>query len=194
VIHSLRLPFYFDLVRLREDLDRCLQAAWHPHFNRGYYEGDWSGIDLRASPRQWSPLFTPPDLLESICDLPLLRQCPYFLEVLAQLPMPLQTVRLLRLAPGGHIRRHRDVGQCFEQGEVRIHIPILTHDGVRFLIGDEHVAMAPGECWYLNFDLPHEVRNPGPDDRVHLVIDAQVNDALRELFERAPRHRARATT
>jgi hypothetical protein len=38
--------------------------------------------------------------------------------------------------------------------------------------------MKEGECWYLNFNLPHRVKNSGTADRIHLVIDCVVNDWL----------------
>ena len=43
--------------------------------------------------------------------------------------------------------------------------------------------MKAGECWYINFDLPHRINNFGSTDRVHLVMDIVVNDAIRNMFE-----------
>jgi hypothetical protein len=39
-----------------------------------------------------------------------------------------------------------------------------------------------GECWYMNFNLPHSIHNKSNSDRVHLVIDAVVNDWVQQLF------------
>jgi hypothetical protein len=39
-----------------------------------------------------------------------------------------------------------------------------------------------GECWYMNFNLPHSVNNKSQSPRIHLVIDAKVNDWVKELF------------
>jgi hypothetical protein len=79
---------------------------------------------------------------------------------------------------GGHIREHRDAGLCLEQGLARLHVPIVTGDAVEFYLDRDLVTMAPGECWYLNFDLPHRVQNLGTTDRVHLVIDCSTNEWL----------------
>ena len=38
--------------------------------------------------------------------------------------------------------------------------------------------MAEGECWYLNFSLPHKVANNGDKDRIHLVVDCMLNHWL----------------
>ena len=38
--------------------------------------------------------------------------------------------------------------------------------------------MEPGACWYLRLADPHRVLNRGTTDRVHLEIDAAVNEWL----------------
>jgi hypothetical protein len=53
---------------------------------------------------------------------------------------------------------------------------------VRFFLQGRQVPMAVGEAWYLNVNLPHSVENTGDSDRVHLVIDAIVNDWVRGLI------------
>ena len=60
-------------------------------------------------------------------DLEVLRRCPYIGEVLAAFHCPLQLVRLLKLGPGSNIKEHRDYNLSFEDGEVRVHIPIRTN-------------------------------------------------------------------
>jgi hypothetical protein len=35
--------------------------------------------------------------------------------------------------------------------------------------------MKEGECWYLRLSDPHSVSNKGNKDRIHLVIDIEVN-------------------
>ena len=44
-----------------------------------------------------------------------------------------------------------------------------------------------GSCWYLRLSDPHSVANRGTEDRVHLVVDAEVNDWVGEVFARAAR-------
>lgn len=43
--------------------------------------------------------------------------------------------------------------------------------------------MNPGECWYMDFTLSHRVINRSDFDRVHLVMDCDVNSWLRQIFE-----------
>ncbi|MBK7307467.1 MAG: aspartyl/asparaginyl beta-hydroxylase domain-containing protein [Chitinophagaceae bacterium] len=42
--------------------------------------------------------------------------------------------------------------------------------------------MQEGECWYMNFNLLHAINNNSSVNRVHLVIDALVNDWVKEIF------------
>jgi hypothetical protein len=58
-------------------------------------------------------------------------------------------------------------------------VPVSTEAGVEFYLDGELMPMEPGECWYLNLDLPHRVQNLGTQDRVHLVVDCVVDDWLR---------------
>jgi len=83
------------------------------------------------------------------------------------------------------IREHRDHDLCYEEGTVRIHIPVTTNEGVDFRLNGVRCPMEAGSTWYLRLSDPHSVANRGEADRVHLVIDATVNDWLAGLFDRA---------
>ena len=52
----------------------------------------------------------------------------------------------------------------------------MTNDGVDFRLNGERVAMPAGSSWDLRLSDPHSVANRSSNDRVHLVIDAVVND------------------
>jgi aspartyl/asparaginyl beta-hydroxylase (cupin superfamily) len=88
----------------------------------------------------------------------------------------------MRLKAGSSIREHRDYQLGFEDGEVRLHIPVVTNTEVEFVLDGVRSDMKEGECWYHNFNLPHRVANRGTVDRVHLVLDCVVNDWLREML------------
>jgi mannose-6-phosphate isomerase-like protein (cupin superfamily) len=65
---------------------------------------------------------------------------------------------------------------------VRVHIPIQTNQEVEFAVAGQPLPMSEGDCWYVNFNLPHRIHNRGTTDRVHLVIDCVLNDWLRGMF------------
>jgi hypothetical protein len=179
-IRSCRLPLTFAADDLARDLLAIAGDDWVAHFNAGYHDGGWSGITLRGIGGNARTLFPGHAQTESYTDTPLRARCPRIDAALAHLQCPVGPVRLLRLSAGGVIREHRDQGLCMERGLARLHVPILTGSDVEFYLDNDRVSMAPGECWYLNFDLPHRVQNLGTTDRVHLVIDCTVNDWLRQ--------------
>ena len=65
-----------------------------------------------------------------------------------------------------------------------MHIPVLTHADVEFFLDKERMNLKAGECWYMNFNLHHAINNKSNINRVHLVIDALVNDWVKEIFAR----------
>src|SRR6266540_817787 len=122
-VPHLKLPLVFDAGRLRDDVARLLPEDWAPHFNQRQYEGEWSGVALRSTPGAHVPLYPDPTRTDFI-DLAVLDRCPYIREVLTTFRCPLAFVRLLRLSAGSHIREHRDHCLSYEDGEVRLHIPV----------------------------------------------------------------------
>ncbi|HWA86219.1 MAG TPA: aspartyl/asparaginyl beta-hydroxylase domain-containing protein [Opitutus sp.] len=177
---SVRLSVTFDPARLQADLDRIVATDFVPHFNTRYYQGDWSVVPLRSIGGRADQIFPDPSRKNDFADTLLLERCPYFREVLAYFRCPQQAVRLLRLKAGSIIKEHSDYDLGFEDGEVRLHIPVRTNPDLIFLLDGRRVIMREGECWYNNLSLRHSVENHGSTERVHLVIDCVVNDWLRE--------------
>jgi hypothetical protein len=183
----LRLPLDFDPSRLAADMGNFSSAQWIEHFVKQNYDGDWSVIALRGPAGASHPvqmIYSDPSRSD-FEDTPMLAGSPYFREVLAAFACPLHAVRLMRLTPGSVIKEHHDNDLAFEQGMVRIHIPVVTNDGVDFRLNGQRCVMAAGSSWYLRLSDPHSVANRGTADRVHLVIDAVVDDWVADLFERA---------
>lgn len=179
-----RLDLHFPSEPLLREANSIAPAQWARHFNTAYHDGGWQGVALRAIDGDATRLFSDPTRRATIVDTPLLETCPAIQAALRQFCCPLRDVRLLRLAPGSHIREHRDDDLRFEQGEARLHVPLLTHPLVEFYVDDQRVMMEAGECWYLDLSRPHRVRNASPIARIHLVIDCEVNDWLREQIAR----------
>jgi len=183
----LRLPIAFDAALLLRDLEPFASEQWTGHFVRDNYDGDWSVIPLRGPEGAKHPIqmIFPNPTAKAFENTPFLDNCPHFRAVMDEFHCPLREVRLMRLTPGSLIKEHSDPDLRFEDGLVRIHVPITTNDRVEFRVNGSCVAMEPGSCWYLRLSDPHSVANKGDTDRVHLVIDAMVNDWMTELFEAA---------
>ena len=187
----LRLPFAFDPGLLRRDLENLAATPWTAHFVAQNYDGDWSVIALRGPAGARHPvmmIYSDPSATH-FEDAPALASCPYFHTVLARFACQLQAVRLMRLTPGSTIKEHRDHDLDVEHGMARIHIPITTNPAVQFELNRRCLVMEPGSVWYLRLSDPHRVANRGNADRVHLVIDAVMNDWLRDVLFEAERRR-----
>lgn len=182
-----RLPLRFDPGRLVRDLAAVEAGGWIPHFVPQNYDGDWSVLPLRGPAGATHPvrmIYADPTA-RAFADGPALAAAPYLREVLAAVPAPLQCVRLMRLGPGSSIRPHRDHDLDFESGVVRVHVPITSNPQVTFSLNGTPVAMGPGEAWCLRLSDVHSVDNRGPTPRVHLVIDAEMSEALAALMAAA---------
>jgi len=70
-----------------------------------------------------------------------------------------------------HIDEGKSLKTCF-----RTHIPIITNPNVYFFVNGEQKNMKEGEIWEINNKLPHMVQNQSEFDRVHLIIDYDVNN------------------
>lgn len=181
-----RLLRSFDPDRLKADLERSDAFAWGEIDN--YFGADkrhgglWTGLSLRSQGGRWDSTHPGgPGLLPWV-DTELLEKTPYFREVLSSLECEVRSVRLSALQPGGKIAEHSDLVLSIEHGAVRLHIPIVTSPDIVFTINGQRIHWDEGEFWYGDFVHNHWVENPTGSRRVHIVLDAIVNDWLLGLF------------
>jgi len=177
-----KLPFHFEAARLQNDLAKVAADEWIKHFNTQYYEGNWSVVSLRSNGGRTKQIYPDAHSGESFEDTAILARCPYVREVLATIECEKEAVRFMMLGAGSRIREHKDYFMGFEDGVVRLHIPVVTNEAVDFYLDDERVEMRAGELWYLDFSRKHRVENNGSADRIHLVIDCTVNDWLTRII------------
>jgi hypothetical protein len=182
IIKYLKLPFLFDKGLLQQEVHALSALSWLPHYQVKHYEGEWTAIPLRSIGGKADDVIISPTDNRDYQDTIFLERSPYLQEVLQSFQCPLQAVRLLKLNAGSIIKEHRDAELNFESGEIRLHIPVVTHPDVEFFLDKERITPQEGECWYMNFNLPHSIRNNSAVNRVHLVIDALVNDWVKQLF------------
>ena len=113
-------------------------------------------------------------------------------KILENLPCKYERVRFMKLDAGKVIGKHsdkidKDLG--FDDGQImRIHVPIRTNDDVVFSLFESPRAkvaheynLKTGHYYYMDVTKPHAVRNMSEVDRIHLVVDCYVNDALRTM-------------
>lgn len=174
-----RLPLDFAVDAAAAEIARLDEADWTRHFVPDNFSGEWSALPLRAPRGASHPILRIAanpggewDDTEYLDAMPALR------GLLAAIACPLEAARLMRLGPGSTIHEHRDLDLDAAHGVARLHIPILTAPEVDFRLSGARIVMNAGECWYLRLSDPHRVANGSPRPRIHLVIDAQVNDWL----------------
>lgn len=177
---AVRLPRTYDVELLQRDLQALcdVQRAAQPG---PYHKGEWTGIALHSMGGKQSvfPSAAGTDHYEETEEL---QRAPYFKQILSELKCPKEVVRILFLPPGGHIKDHFDFHTSFQFGLLRLHIPIVTHRDVVFVIDGQRVTWNEGELWYGDFSKVHSVKNNSPVVRVHMVIDVQINDFVLSLF------------
>ncbi|WP_207886626.1 aspartyl/asparaginyl beta-hydroxylase domain-containing protein [Pseudomonas sp. 30_B] len=176
-----RLPLRFALAPLLDALGRIEPGAWQSHFNTGYYEGDWSGVAL-ITPED-APLPLAPGQGAPVRSGRWQRE-PAWNALLEVFHTSVSSARLLRLGPGSRIHEHCDPDLGVPGSDLRVHVPLLSPPGVEFLVDDLQVPMRPGECWFIDLSRPHRVDNPGPGERIHLVLDCRPNPWLLDAIAR----------
>jgi len=177
-MNSLKLPFQFDASIIKKELAQFSKDDFTDIYN--------PSVTLKTL---WLkhfivPIGGPDDKIKFV-PTESLEKCPYLLSIFETFKCRTETFRIHTLDPGASIRPHHDSGYSFQNGKVRLHIPIQTNDKVEILLENEPVRMKEGECWYCNFHNLHEVHNRGDEPRVHLILDCIVNDWLAEVFESA---------
>ena len=169
-----QLPFRFDADKLRAEIDAFPEDAWrrHPTGHKGNTAvslvslgGDHTddSIGGQQAPTTW------------------LRADSFLAQTIASFGVPVGRTRLMRIDPGGEATPHFDA-HLYWFDRVRLHVPIITTDDVRFECGEQSVHMAPGESWVFDTFRRHNVLNPSNHHRVHLVIDTVGTPALWDMI------------
>jgi len=177
---AVRLPRNYEVDLLQRDLQALCEVrrAAQPG---PYHKGEWTVIALHSMGGKQS-VFPSAAGTDHYQETEELQRAPYFKQILNELECPKEVVRILFLPPGGHIKDHFDFHTSFQFGLLRLHIPIVTHPDVAFIIDGQRVSWNPGELWYGDFSKVHSVKNDSPIVRVHMVIDVQINEFLLNLF------------
>ena len=75
-----------------------------------------------------------------------------------------------KLKAGGVIKPHRDTHESFHISH-RIHIPVTTNPGVRFMINGRPHRLQVGNAYEINNQQNHSVMNSSTEDRITFIFD-----------------------
>ncbi len=159
-----RLPILFDAAALADEINALPESAWRPH-PQGY-PGNTALALVAAG---GDPLNE--QTRGAMRPTPWLERLPYTRQVMAALGCSMGRSRLMRIDGNGEASTHVD-SNYYWATHVRIHVPVVTTPGVEFLCGPMRVHMAAGECWIFDTWSVHNVLNPAPTRRIHLVCDS----------------------
>src|SRR5215210_1384995 len=171
-----RLPLRLDSKRLAEEVLQFSDDEWraHPQGHAGNTAlplvsvGGGINDDVKGPMRP----------------TPFLARCPYLAQVLASLGTVIGRARLMRIAGQSDATPHVDTNYYWMH-HVRVHIPAVTYREVKFLCLDQSVHMAAGEAWIFDSWKMHNVINPVPAPRIHLVVGTVGSTAFWNLVARA---------
>jgi hypothetical protein len=170
-----KLPLRFDAGRLAAEIGEVPEASWRPH-PQGH-PGN-SALPLIAANGDPGDDQTKGPMLPT----PHLAGLPYVRQVLAAFQAPIGRTRLMRLDGNAEATAHADVNYYWME-RLRVHVPVLTTPEVEFVCGERSVHMAAGEAWVFDTWRIHNVLNPNPTRRIHLVADTVASPELWDLIE-----------
>ena len=110
-------------------------------------------------------------------------------EVKSRFPCKFKMMTFYSILPGGVLHPHRDLSGASILNCMRFHIPLVTNELMDFRVSKKRVIMRPGELWALDTSYLHSVNNAGSADRIHIVMEVEMNDWVKELLPRND-HRA----
>ncbi|MBA4277261.1 aspartyl/asparaginyl beta-hydroxylase domain-containing protein [Flavobacterium sp.] len=182
LVRSIKLPFVFDKEQLVIDTNKVIKKKWVNHYNSMDYSGKWTSIALMSNGGKSTNINAFSNSTEGFIPTDALDFCEYFKKILDGFLFEKTSVRLLNLGSGAEIKPHTDHCLGYEDGVFRLHIPIITNPDVEFILDNKRLIMREGECWYLNANFMHSVKNGGNNDRIHLVIDGIRNKWTDDIF------------
>lgn len=164
----IQLPLQFDATRLAAEMDALGPDPWREHPNK--YPGNFSLplIAVDGDPDN-------DEVAGPMRPTAWLGRCPYLMQVLEWIGAVWGRTRLMKLSGGAEVTPHVDINYYWRE-HMRVHVPIRTQPGVRFLCGEAEVHMGAGECWIFDTWRLHRVLNVPDRERVHLVADTVGGD------------------
>lgn len=115
---------------------------------------------------------------------PELDKLPTIRSFLEHCNLSLMWVRLNKLAPGTCFWEHRDYSELSEKQKVRLHVPISTSPDSYMVFQDTAVHLKPDTVWLLQPDSNLHGFLNGHSVRIHLIIDAYLNNELSKEIDR----------
>lgn len=170
-----RLPLQFDAPALASEIGQFDESEWHPHVHTGAGDAALPLVAVGGDPGN-------DDVRGAMGPTPNLQRCPYLQQVIGSLGAVVGRASLVRVS-GADLPAQVDTSYYGWQ-RVRVHVPIITQPGARFVCGDAEVHMAAGECWVLDTWRTHRLIGAAQGSCMHLVVDTVGGEGFSSLVSR----------
>lgn len=176
----LRLPLTVDAGRLQREVEELPEPFWGSPSGRVGFVRSAEAVFLRGHAPAEGDL--------PVADRPALQSLPYVREIIGSLiPAPPLRCLLARLPAGAVVGLHIDSALYFSK-TLRVHVPVVTHEGAWMLAAGRIYHMRLGEVWILNNSAMHGVWNAHDRlSRTHLICDFLPTAELLALLARGDR-------
>lgn len=177
-----RLPLCTDSARLKAEVANLPASFWGTRGGRVGVHNVAQAVFLRG--------YAPAEGDKPIEDREPLALLPYLREFFAtQIPAEPLRCLIARLPPGAIVRPHVDRAPYFSKS-LRLHFPVVTHEGAWMICAGQCYQMAEGEVWALNNSATHAVWNETATAvRTHIICDFMPSAGLLTLLARSDRLR-----
>jgi|TARA_B110000037_G_scaffold89088_1_gene105495 hypothetical protein len=173
-----------DLEKIKSEYLNILKTEKFLNHSSGAFDGGWGAIGLIT---YGGDPYT--DMVKNESKLlptRLLNSCDYIKELLDRIPGKKDRVRFMEVKPNTHVFWHYDNNETIDdldyQKNARLHLPIITSDKVELKICNQNTRWKAGKLYYGDFSFPHSIFNGSDINRIHLIIDVNINDNLIKMF------------
>ncbi len=173
------LPITVDIDSLVAEITALPEEVWRPHPEGMPGNSALPLVAVNGDPADdgvQGPMRPTPnlELLPSVATV---------MAGLTALGCPIGRSRLMRIDIESEVKMHVDTNRYWWD-HLRVHVPIITDERVKFVVDDEEVHMATGSVWVFDTWDRHRVDNPVQAQRIHLVIDTVGGSGLWSLIDR----------
>ncbi|MAZ68123.1 MAG: hypothetical protein CMG49_01880 [Candidatus Marinimicrobia bacterium] len=92
-------------------------------------------------------------------------------ELLKKYDCKPRRIRFSTLKPKKQINWHRDWDESIRYNNSRLHLPLIVNENCKSKLCHESYQWQPGGLYYGDYSFPHQIKNEGMDERLHLIID-----------------------
>ena len=173
------LPISVDLASLVAEITALPEEVWRPHPEGMPGNSALPLVAVHGDPAD-------DGVQGPMRPTPALEMLPSVITVMAGLTAlgcPIGRSRLMRIDVESEVTAHVDTNRYWWD-HLRVHVPIVTDERVRFIVDDEEVHMGAGQVWVFDTWDRHRVENPVQAQRIHLVIDTVGGSGLWSLIDR----------